>query len=81
MHFSRSKSSTVNLSPFTPSATVRDMARDLAMSEQAIGEQLGMLYAKFDVAEGPDRLAQLANDALSCGAIRLADLRSMRETP
>ena len=46
---------------------------------------LAHLYLKgkggveFDVEEGIDRRSRLASEALACGAVRLADLRSLRE--
>lgn len=64
---------------FTPPAAVPTIAAELYVTESAVKQQLGRLYLKFDVIEGPDRRVRLANDALSCGAVRLADLRSLRE--
>jgi hypothetical protein len=66
---------------FSPPSTVQDIASDLGESERSVHEQIRVLCAKFGVAEGPECLVRLANDALSCGAIRLADLRSLRELP
>ena len=51
------------------------------MTESAVKQQLGRLYLKFDVGDGPDRRVRLANEALTCGAVRLADLQSLRESP
>ncbi len=61
---------------FTPPATVAAIAEQLVVSESAVKQQLGRLYDKFDVGEGGERRARLANEALACGAVRLADLRS-----
>ena len=65
---------------FTPPATVQAIAGELVVTESAVKQQLGRLYAKFDVDEGSDRRVRLANEALGCGAVRLADLQSLRET-
>jgi hypothetical protein len=61
---------------FTPPATVAAIAAELFVSESAVKQQLGRLYNKFDIDGGGDRRVRLANEALSCGAVRLADLRS-----
>jgi hypothetical protein len=66
---------------FTPPAAVPTIAAELFVTESAVKQQLGRLYLKFDVVEGPDRRVRLANDALSRGAVRLADLRSLRDEP
>jgi class 3 adenylate cyclase len=65
---------------FTPPATVQAIAAELVVTESAVKQQLGRLYTKFEVDEGPDRRVRLANEALGCGAVRLADLQSLRET-
>ena len=56
------------------------IATELVVTESAVKQQLGRLYTKFEVDEGPDRRVRLANEALSCGAVRLADLQSLRGT-
>lgn len=61
---------------FTPPASVAVIADSLCVTESAVKQQLGRLYLKFGVEEGPDRRVRLANEALTCGAVRLADLRS-----
>jgi len=66
---------------FTPPATVAAIASELCVTESAVKQQLGRLYLKFDVAEGTDRRVRLANEALTCGAVRLSDLQALRETP
>lgn len=66
---------------FTPPAPVAAIASELNVTESAVKQQLGRLYLKFDVAEGPDRRVRLANEALTCGAVRLSDLQSLREAP
>lgn len=65
---------------FTPPASVATIAGVLAVTESAVKQQLGRLYLKFDVEEGPDRRVRLANEALMCGAVRLADLQATHET-
>lgn len=65
---------------FTPPATVHAIAAELVVTESAVKQQLGRLYAKFEVDEGSDRRLRLANEALGCGAVRVADLQSLRET-
>jgi pSer/pThr/pTyr-binding forkhead associated (FHA) protein len=63
--------------PFAQPATVADIARDLVVSEAAVKFHLSNLYAKFLLEEpGPNRRAQLANAAISLGAVTRADLRS-----
>jgi pSer/pThr/pTyr-binding forkhead associated (FHA) protein len=65
---------------FTPPAPVSVIADALSVTESAVKQQLGRLYLKFDVEEGPDRRVRLANEALMCGAVRLADLQAARES-
>jgi hypothetical protein len=64
---------------FTPPATVSAIASELSVTESAVKQQLGRLYLKFEVEEGTDRRVRLANEALGCGAVRLADLQSLRD--
>ena len=63
---------------FTPPAPVSAIAEQLSVTESAVKQQLGRLYLKFGVDEGPDRRVRLANEALTCGAVRLADLQAIR---
>ena len=63
---------------FTPPASVATIAGALCVTESAVKQQLGRLYLKFDVEEGSDRRVRLANEALTCGAVRVADLQAMR---
>lgn len=65
---------------FTPPATVAAIAEQLYVTDSAIKQQLGRLYLKFDIEDGPDRRVRLANDALTRGAVRRADLLSFRTT-
>ncbi len=66
---------------FTPPAAVATIADVLCVTESAVKQQLGRLYLKFGVEEGADRRVRLANEALTCGAVRLADLQAIRESP
>lgn len=63
---------------FTPPATVAMIAEQLYVTDSAIKQQLGRLYLKFDIEDGSDRRVRLANDALTRGAVRRADLTSFR---
>ena len=65
---------------FTPPASVATIAGALCVTESAVKQQLGRLYLKFDVEEGSDRRVRLANEALMCGAVRLADLQTTQES-
>jgi pSer/pThr/pTyr-binding forkhead associated (FHA) protein len=65
---------------FTPPASVSAIAEQLCVTESAVKQQLGRLYLKFGVDEGSDRRVRLANEALTCGAVRLADLQAIRES-
>jgi hypothetical protein len=62
---------------FTEPASIRAIAAELVVSEAAVKQHLSRLYFKFDVgAQGERRRVQLANAAVSTGAVRLSDLRS-----
>jgi pSer/pThr/pTyr-binding forkhead associated (FHA) protein len=63
---------------FTPPATVAAIAEQLYVTDSAVKQQLVRLYLKFDIDDGPDRRVRLANDALTRGAVRRADLISFR---
>lgn len=63
---------------FIPPSTVPAIAADLFVSDSAVKQQLGRLYLKFDIDEGPDRRVRLANEALTRGAVRRADLKAAR---
>src|SRR5215212_11185304 len=60
---------------FTEPASIRAIAADLVVSEAAVKQHLSRLYVKFDVADGERRRVQLANAAVSTGAVKLSDLR------
>lgn len=66
---------------FTPPATVPMIAAQLCVTDSAVKQQLGRLYLKFGIDEGGDRRVRLANDALTRGAVRRADLEAFRTAP
>ena len=60
---------------FTEPASIRAIAAELVVSEAAVKQHLVRLYGKFDLgAVGERRRVQLANAAVSTGAVRLSDL-------
>jgi pSer/pThr/pTyr-binding forkhead associated (FHA) protein len=62
---------------FTEPASVRDVAAELVVTEAAVRQHLLRLYIKFDVPEGAERRrVQLANEAITRGAVTVADLRA-----
>jgi predicted component of type VI protein secretion system len=60
---------------FTEPATVREMAAELTVSENAVKLHIANLATKFGVVAGERRRSRLANAALDAGAVTLADLR------
>jgi hypothetical protein len=61
---------------FTEPASIRSIAAELVVSEAAVKQHLSRLYDKFDVgAHGERRRVQLANAAVSTGAVKLSDLQ------
>lgn len=61
---------------FTEPATVREVAADLTVTENAIKLHISNLAAKFGI-DGPERRrSRLANAALDAGVVTLADLRT-----
>jgi DNA-binding NarL/FixJ family response regulator len=61
---------------FTEPASVRDVAAALVVTEAAVRQHLLRLYEKFEVPDtGERRRVLLANDAISRGAVTVADLR------
>lgn len=60
-------------------ATLAIFAQDLVVTESAVEQQLARRDRKFDVGDGPDRRARLADGALLRGAVGAADLRCSRE--
>jgi pSer/pThr/pTyr-binding forkhead associated (FHA) protein len=65
-------------SAFTQPASVREIADELVVSTAAVKQHLSHLYDKFGIIEepGPGRRVRLANEALSRGAVTIADLAS-----
>ena len=64
-----------NCDIFTEPATVRQMAVELTVSENAVKLRLASVTVKFGI-DGPERRrSRLANAALDAGAVALADLR------
>jgi FHA domain len=61
---------------FTEPASIRAIAAELVVSEAAVKQHLSRLYSKFDVDGRAERKrVQLANAAVSTGAVKLSDLR------
>ncbi|MGH2597584.1 MAG: FHA domain-containing protein [Actinomycetota bacterium] len=61
---------------FTEPASIRDIARELVISDAAVKQHLLHLYDKFDIRTQTDRRrVRLANDALRRNVVRVADLR------
>jgi pSer/pThr/pTyr-binding forkhead associated (FHA) protein len=58
----------------TEPASVRAIASELVLSEDAVKKHLRRLYEKFGIDERPAR-GRLANEAIRRGAVSLADLR------
>ena len=62
---------------FTEPASIRAIAAELVVSQAAVKQHLSRLYVKFDLgAHGERRRVQLANAAVSRGAVKLGDLRA-----
>jgi DNA-binding CsgD family transcriptional regulator len=60
---------------FTEPASIRAIAAELVVSEAAVKQHLTRLYGKFDLdSQGERRRVQLANAAVSTGAVKLSDL-------
>jgi pSer/pThr/pTyr-binding forkhead associated (FHA) protein len=55
---------------FVAPETVNAIAEELVVTQAAVKQHLMKLYAKFRIAEGPDRRARLANEVLSAGVVR-----------
>jgi pSer/pThr/pTyr-binding forkhead associated (FHA) protein len=61
---------------FTEPASTRGIADELVITQAGVKQHLANLYDKFGVAAGDsNRRARLANEALRCGAVSLAQLR------
>jgi hypothetical protein len=61
---------------FTEPSSIRAIAAELVVSEAAVKQHLSRLYGKFAVpAQAERRRVQLANAAVSTGAVKLSDLK------
>ena len=61
---------------FTEPASIRDIARELVISEAAVKQHLLRLYDKFAIHEPSERRrVRLANEALRRGSVSVAELR------
>ena len=61
---------------FTEPAPTRTIADELDVSSAAVNQHLANLFDKFGIgADEANRRARLANDAISSGAVTIADLR------
>jgi len=62
---------------FTEPASIREIARELTVTEGAVKQHLAHLYDKFGLFDaGARRRVRLANEALHRGIITLGDLRN-----
>lgn len=62
---------------FTEPSSVRGVAEELTVTETAVRQHLLNLYEKFAIPEGTDRRrVLLANEAITRGAVTVADLRA-----
>lgn len=65
---------------FTKPASIRDIAEQLVVTQNAVKQHLGRLYDKFGIYGTTEpRTVQLANEAIRRGAVNLADLRALLE--
>lgn len=67
---------------FTRPATIRQIAGELYVTENAVKQHLSRLYDKFGIHSegGEPKSVRLANDAIQRGAVRLADVRAGGKT-
>lgn len=62
---------------FTEPASIREIARELTVTEGAVKQHLGHLFDKFGLFEGNERRrVRLANEAIHRGVVTLGDLRT-----
>jgi hypothetical protein len=62
---------------FTEPASIRRIASVLVVSEDAVKKHLTRLYDKFGIVDGEERRrVQLANEALTRGAVKVSELRT-----
>jgi pSer/pThr/pTyr-binding forkhead associated (FHA) protein len=63
-------------SPFTEPASVKDIAKELYITEAAVKQHLMNLYGKFGLYDDSEpRRVRLANEAIRRGAVSIAELR------
>ncbi|HVV29818.1 MAG TPA: FHA domain-containing protein [Mycobacteriales bacterium] len=55
---------------FVVPASTRDVARELVVTEAAVKQHLLRLYQKFDIPEGGNRRARLANEVVAIGVVQ-----------
>jgi DNA-binding transcriptional ArsR family regulator len=61
---------------FTEPASIRDIAKELVISEAAVKQHLTRLYDKFGIHEASERRrVRLANEAIRRGTVSVAELR------
>lgn len=61
---------------FTRPASIKEMAKELVVTENAVKQHLGRLYDKFGLyGDDEPRILELANEAVRRGAVNLADLK------
>jgi hypothetical protein len=62
---------------FTKPASIRGIAEELFVTQNAVKQHLSRLYDKFGIHEGTEsRPVRLANEAIRRGAVSIADLRT-----
>jgi hypothetical protein len=67
-------------SPFTEPAAVKEIAKELYVTDAAVKQHLDSMYKKFGLHEGEEnRRVRLANEAIRRGAVSIAELRGGAE--
>lgn len=63
---------------FTKPAAIKEIAKELFVTENAVKQHLSRLYDKFGIhdGEGEPRTVRLANEAIRRGAVSIADIRA-----
>src|SRR5215471_1466301 len=64
---------------FTPPASAVEIADAVHTGRAAVSNHLVALYQKFDIPEGPDRRAELANAAMYRRAVTMEQLREAKK--
>lgn len=65
----------LSASAFTEPASVRDMARELFITDNAVKQHLLHLYDKFGIVDPTRRRTRLANEVVRLGIVTRADLQ------